>query len=200
MRACLMVLWSHRSCVKASTRLFISARLFLTVPGGMLCVRRLHLAVGSRAKAVRTSLCKQVLKRVLKTRITAHPFSSAVAPMNDSSTSVCVCVCLGGAAPSVVWWLCCVCRHRLCQSAMISLQLITSVADFHPSLLWLGHLPASFQWGFLLSHIEDLKEKWAPRSSCCSTASSGTGKPLQGSGYCWMLSLTVGCFAHRGWN
>lgn len=76
--------------MKDSTRLFISARLFLTVPGGMLCVRRLHLAVGSHAKAVRTSLCKQVLKRVLKTRITAHPFSSAVAPMNDSSTCVCV--------------------------------------------------------------------------------------------------------------
>ena len=52
--------------------------------------RRCHLAMGSWANAVRTSLCNQVLKCVLKTSITAHPFSSTVALMDDSSTSVCV--------------------------------------------------------------------------------------------------------------
>lgn len=52
--------------------------------------RRFHLAMGSWASAVRTSLCKQVLKCVLKTSITARAFPSAVVLMNDSSTRVCV--------------------------------------------------------------------------------------------------------------
>lgn len=116
--------------MKAFIRLFLSACLFLTVPSGMLCVQKVSPCVGGWANAVRASLCKQLLKRVLKTSITAHPFSSSVALMSDSSTSVPPLeglrhVWFDGFAVSV----------GLPLSLRVSLQLITSVSAFHPSLL-----------------------------------------------------------------
>lgn len=145
MWACLMVLWSRRSCVKASLRLFISACLFLTLPGGMLCVQKVSPCHGKLGQCCQNLTLQAGVEMCFKDK---HHSTRISLCCSSNEWQLNQSVCLGGATPGVVWWLCCVCRHRLCQSEVVSLQLVTLVADFHPSLLWLGHLSVSFQWGF----------------------------------------------------